>query len=170
MIQRVKQFYRAVTAQITPEDRQWVKESLPPAAQKLFYAMHPADQYHALNVAKTAMKLWERQQTGDRALLLRAALLHDIGKKRGDMDIMGKVWAVLLKHYFPAKAQQLGKADNGWLSHILYISYQHPAIGAAKLEEIGMTAEATIICSHHRKKMDNDPPELALLQAADELN
>ena len=40
----------------------------------------------------------------------------------------------------------------------------------AKLEEIGMTAEATIICSHHRKKMDNDPPELALLQAADELN
>ena len=50
MIQRVKQFYRAVTAQITPEDRQWVAESLPPAAQKLFYAMHPADQYHAINV------------------------------------------------------------------------------------------------------------------------
>ena len=146
MIQRVKQFYRAVTAQITPEDRQWVKESLPPAAQKLFYAMHPADQYHALNVAKTAMKLWERQQTGDRALLLRAALLHDIGKKRGDMDIMGKVWAVLLKHYFPAKAQQLGKADNGWLSHILYISYQHPAIGAAKLENWRMKEEHSL-CS-----------------------
>ena len=123
MIQRVKQFCLAVTAQITPADRQWVAESLPPAAQELFYAMHPADQYHALNVARTAMELWEKQQTGDRDLLLRAALLHDIGKKRGDMDIMGKVWAVLLKHYFPAKAQELGKADNGWLSHIMYISY-----------------------------------------------
>jgi hypothetical protein len=33
-----------------------------------------------------------------------------------------------------------------------------------------MTAEAAIIRCHHRKLVENDPPELALLQVADELN
>ena len=43
-------------------------------------------------------------------------------------------------------------------------------IGAVKLEGIGMKEEAAIIRCHHRKKTENDPPELALLRAADELN
>ena len=91
MIQRVKQFYRAITARITMADRAWVEETLPAAAKPLFYDMHPADQYHALNVAKTAMRLWGEAPAGDRDLLLRAALLHDVGRVQGDMDIMGKV-------------------------------------------------------------------------------
>ena len=37
-------------------------------------------------------------------------------------------------------------------------------------EGIGMKEEAAIIRCHHRKKTENDPPELALLRAADELN
>ena len=170
MIQRVKQFYRAVTARITIEDRAWVEETLPAAAQSLFYAMHPADQYHALNVAKTAMRLWGEAPAGDRDLLLRAALLHDVGRVQGDMDIMGKVLAVLVKHFAPVKARQLAETKTGWLGHILYVYYQHPEIGAVKLEGIGMKEEASIIRCHHRKKTENDPPELALLRAADELN
>lgn len=170
MIQRVRQFYRAITAQVTAADRVWVEDVLPAAAKPLFYAMHPADQYHALNVAKTAMRLWEEAPAGDRALLLRAALLHDVGRVQGDMDIMGKVLAVLVKHFSPDKARQLAEANAGWLGHVLYVYYRHPEIGALKLEEIGMNEEAAIIRCHHRKKMENDPPELAFLQAADELN
>ena len=54
MIKRLKQFYRAITAKITDADKVWLAEKLSPAAQELFYAMHEADQYHAINVAKTA--------------------------------------------------------------------------------------------------------------------
>ena len=151
-------------------DRAWVEETLPAAAQSLFYAMHPADQYHALNVAKTAMRLWGEAPAGDRDLLLRAALLHDVGRVQGDMDIMGKVLAVLVKHFSPGKARELAEANDGWLGHVLYVYYWHPEIGALKLEEIGMNEEAAIIRCHHRTLAQNDPPELALLQAADELN
>ena len=170
MIQRIKQFYRALTARITPEDKDLVAEKLPLAAQQLFYAMHPADQYHALHVARTSMILWQQQPSGDKALLLRAALLHDVGRVQGDMNIMGKVAAVLLKHYFPAKAKQLGETGKGWLGHIMYVYYQHPEIGAMKLENIGMTAEAALIRCHHAPAAENEPPELKLLRAADELN
>lgn len=170
MIQRIRQFYRAMTARITPADRQWVEERLPADAQKLFYAMHPADQYHALNVAKTAMHLSSEHPSVDSALLLRAALLHDVGRVQGDMDVMGKVLAVLVKHFFSQKARQLAEKQHGWLEHIMYVYYHHPEIGASKLETIGMTEEAAIIRWHHASAAGNEPPELVLLRAADELN
>lgn len=170
MIQRVKQFYLAITARITPADRELVQENLPAKAQELFYAMHPADQYHALNVARTALALWEKQPAGDRQLLLRSALLHDVGKRRGDMDVFGKVWAVLLKHFLPETAEKLAHKGTGYLGHIMYISYNHAQIGAEKLRQINMTQEAEIIRYHHAPPKENEPPELELLRAADELN
>ena len=170
MIQRVKQFYLAVTARITSTDRAWVQKSLPAEAQELFYAMHPADQYHALNVARTALDLWEKQPAGDKKLLLRSALLHDVGKMRGDMDVFGKVWAVLLKHFLPALAQKLALEGTGYLGRIMYISYNHAQIGAEKLQQINMVQEAEIIRYHHTPSKENEPPELKLLRAADELN
>lgn len=170
MIQRVKQFYLAITARITPADREWVQENLPDKARELFYAMHPADQYHVLNVARTAMALWEKEPTGDKKLLLRSALLHDVGKMRGDMDVFGKVWAVLLKHFLPALAQKLSLKGTGYFGHIMYISYHHAQIGAEKLQHIGMVQEAEIVRYHHAPPKENEPPELKLLRAADELN
>lgn len=170
MIQRIKQFYLAITARIKSDDRKWVQEILTDKAQQLFYAMHPADQYHALNVARTALALWEKQPAGDRNLLLRSALLHDVGKMRGDMDVFGKVWAVLLKHFLPGLALKLALNGTGYLGHIMYISYNHAQIGAEKLQHIGMVQEAEIIRYHHAQPKENEPPELKLLRAADELN
>ena len=170
MIQRIRQFCRAITARITDADKKWVADNLPPAAQELFYAMHPADQYHALNVARTALELWEKQPAGDRDLLLRSALLHDVGKKRGDMDVFGKVWAVLLKHFLPELAKKLALQGTGYLGHIMYISYNHAQIGAEKLQHIGMVQEAEIIRYHHSPEQKDEPPELTLLRMADELN
>ncbi|MCR5757576.1 MAG: HD domain-containing protein [Selenomonas sp.] len=166
----MKQFYRAITARITPADRQWVAENLSTEAQVLFYAMHPADQYHALHVAKTALALWAQHPAGDRSLLLRAALLHDVGRVQGDMDIWGKVLAVLLKHFLPEWSRHLGSLPEGWLGHILYVYYHHPEIGALKLEKIGLASEAALVRRHHTPAEEKEPPELALLRAADELN
>lgn len=170
MIQRIRQFFLAITAHITATDKKWLAENLPPAAQELFYAMHPADQYHALHVARTALELWEKQPAGDKSLLLRSALLHDVGKQRGDMDVFGKVWAVLLKHFLPELAKKLARKGTGYLGHIMYISYNHAQIGADKLKRIGMVQEAEIIRCHHALEQKNEPPELKLLRAADELN
>ncbi len=179
MIQRIRQFVRAVTARVMQADRDYVARVLPasayPGAQELFYRMHPADQVHALNVAHTAERLAdERRSAADRDLLRRAALLHDVGRQKGDLDIWGKVFCVLMYHYLPslAKRWQCAAVRYPWqlIGHALYVYEHHPAIGAERLRRIGMDAEADIIVHHHERPLPEQPVELRLLGEADELN
>jgi len=168
---RMRQFVRAVTAHITERERVYIASVLPRRALPLFYAMHRADQRHALNVTRTAMALAdERERDGarvNRALLERCALLHDVGRRRGDLDIFGKVACVLLVHVFPARSKRW--ADNG-TSAMLRVYYHHPQIGAELLRGIGLFLEASIIERHHAPAQATDPIELTLLRAADEAN
>ena len=181
MIQRIRQFIRAMTAQIRPADRLWINQSIPAAARPLFYAMHPADQYHALHVARTAMQLWdelpETEQSKSekgRAFLLRCALLHDTGRVRGDMDIWGKVFCVLMAKLAPEYSRQAAergkKKQSSAISHALYVYFHHAEIGAAKLCTAGLAAEAAIIVRHHQPVKAEDPLILKLLREADERN
>ncbi len=169
---RVRQFVRAMTAHIIEEDRAYVASVLPQNALPLFYAMHRADQRHALNVARTAMELvdalelQERMQV-DRALLERSALLHDVGRRKGDLDILGKVLCVLLVHFFPERSRRW--AEDG-TSAMLHVYYHHPQIGAELLRGIGLFEEADIIERHHEPAKLDDSIELRLLREADEAN
>ena len=165
---RVRQFCRAVTARVTADDRAFVARMLPEKALPLFYAMHRADQRHALNVAHTAAQLAAAEtHPVDVPFLLRCALLHDVGRQRGDLDILGKVACVLLVHFFPRRARVW--AERGQ-SQWLYIYFHHPAIGAARLRRIGLAREAALIEQHHEAEKADDAIELRLLRAADERN
>jgi len=72
---RLRQFFAALTARLTPAERELVAQTLSPAELALFERMPRYDQRHCLDVCTTL-------RTGgyDDALLLRAALLHDCGK------------------------------------------------------------------------------------------
>ena len=168
---RIRQFVRAVTARVSDEERAYVASVLPEKAVPLFYAMHRADQRHALNVARTAMTLAdERERDGvcvNRKLLERCALLHDVGRRRGDLDIFGKVACVLLVHYFPERSKRW--AEDG-TSAMLRVYYHHPEIGAELLRGIGLFEEASIIEHHHVSANVRDSLELCLLRDADEAN
>jgi len=172
LLGRIRQFVRAMTAHITEEDRAYVASVLPQNALPLFYAMHRADQRHALNVARTAVEFLdalepqERTQV-DRALLERCALLHDVGRRKGDLDIFGKVFCVLLVHFFPERSRRW--AEDG-TSAMLHVYYHHPQIGAELLRGIGLFEEADIIERHHEPAKLDDSIELRLLREADEAN
>ncbi|SFT34933.1 HDIG domain-containing protein [Selenomonas sp. GACV-9] len=175
MIQRVRQFYRALTATITAADKVWIDQSIPAAAQKLFYAMHPADQYHALHVARTALALADKSNMiVDRSFLCRCALLHDVGRRKGDLDIWGKVFTVLICHFCPCLADKLAcpQAEAFWEKpgYAIYVYKHHAAIGAQRLRDLGFMAEAAVIACHHRQPAAGDSPVLCLLRAADERN
>lgn len=176
MIQRIRQFCRALTAQLTPADRMYVDERLEPAARELYYAMHPADQVHALNVARTAARLAENESWSepDQAFLIRCALLHDVGRQKGDMDVWGKVFAVLVHHFLPDKLNRWQKdvrcSWRDYPGYALYVYVHHPAIGAARLEAIDCPREAAVVSRHHEQQTAEDSPVLILLRAADEQN
>ena len=174
MLQRVKQFIAALTARITAADRQLVSQELSLEESQLFWAMNLPDQRHALNVATTAMKLAGKWPTIDRQLLLRCALLHDVGKVKGDLSTFDKIITVLAYKAIPRWARSWGRYGRGNklanVRHAFYIYFHHGDRSATMLRELGLDQEAAIVAKHHEAPVDDDPPELVLLRQADELH
>lgn len=164
---RAGQFFRALSARIGAEDERYIAAHLPPKGQELFFAMHLADQYHALNVAYTAETLADEHGSAlDREFLIRCALLHDVGRVKGDLGIMGKVLAVLVHSFFPEASMRWAK--QGW--HLMHVYYHHPEMGAEKLMAAGFREEAAVVRLHHQPPQDGDSPVLRILRKADEMN
>ena len=167
IIKRAKQFFRAISAKINKDDQKYIASHLSPEQQRLFFAMDIVDQYHSLRVAYTIERIAiEGKQGIDREFLIRCALLHDIGRVKGDMSTAGKVFVVLISAFMPKFADELELKG----SHLLYIYRHHAEIGAKKLQDIGLYKEAKIVAKHHSKPTEDDPRELKLLRIADDKN
>jgi putative nucleotidyltransferase with HDIG domain len=175
MWHRVKQFFAALTAEVTAADREFADAWLNAAERALFYAMNLPDQYHALQVARTARRLAAGRADVDLELLVRCALLHDVGKVKGDVSTFDKTAAVLANRFAPEKAEGWGRPGRGGrianLRHALHVYFHHPERGAALVAAAGGDERLTdIIGRHHRPPAAGDPPELTILREADELH
>lgn len=178
MKQRIHQFFWALFGRIDSSGHLFVRAYLHSAERKLFYAMHAADQYHAFRVAVTAHEIYTRQGRSDSdeyILLMRCALLHDIGRVKGSADIWGKVLAVLVDHFFPFVIPYFLRRKNtndvyGRIKTALYIHIAHPYIGAEKLRRLGDIREAEIVQQHQKKAAPEDSPVLSILKLADAQN
>lgn len=167
IIKRSRQFFRALFAEVTAEDGKYISAHLNGAEQKLFFAMSKIDQAHSLRTAYTIEKFIIEDKKGvDRKFLIRCALLHDIGRVKGDLGIFGKVFAVLIITFAPNFADKLERRGN----HSIYIYRHHAEIGARKLQKLNLYREAKIIARHHSAPKPDDPKELKLLRLADEEN
>jgi len=165
----------ALTAHITHEDRRFIAQHLDPAQAALFWQMNVPDQRHALNVAYTALKLAADEHRIDRDLLIRCALLHDVGKVKGDVSTADKIMTVILDKFAPHWARQWGRKGRGGklanFRHAVYIYYNHAARGAAMLQAIGAGAKMVgIVAGHHEAPAAGEPPELGIIRRADSLN
>ena len=169
MIGRVRQFLLAAAARVSKEDREYVERSLPLELRRLFFAMSVPDQCHALRTARCAEKLTAGlPESVDAAFLTRCALLHDIGRKKGDLGTIGKSFAVLFAALCPERAHAYGEdGGEGLLSKKMRVYFHHAEIGADMLENLGFSAEAAIIRRHHEVPAEDDPPELRLRRKAD---
>ncbi len=167
VFKRIMQFVKAVTARVTVEDGKYISAHLSAEEQKIFFAMSVADQYHSLRTAYTIERLIiEDKRSVDKEFLIRCALLHDVGRRAGDLTIRGKIFAVLITSLVPAFAERLEVNGN----QVLYIYHHHAELGARKLQQIGLFKEAKIIAKHHATPKPDDPLELKLLRLADNEN
>ncbi len=167
ILKRARQFYRALTADISIDDEKYIMTHLNSAEQKLFFQMGLIDQFHSLNVAYTIERLVIQGKQGiDREFLIRCALLHDIGKINFKATVWNKIFAVLVTTFFPRLADELELKGN----RSIYIYRNHAELGGQKLQKMGLFQEAKIIARHHSPPRDDDSRELKLLRLADEEN
>lgn len=174
MFSRVKQVISAITASISRADQDFVNRYLQAGEQELFWGMSLAEQRHALNVTYTALG-FSGQVAVDVYRLIRSALLHDVGKRRGDLNMAAKIIAVLAHTCAPVWAETWGRQGHGPfpanMRHAFYIYFNHAEQGAMLLETAGTEPEIVeIIRRHHKVPAKDDPPELCLLRKADNIN
>jgi len=175
MINRVKQLFSALTASISTADQEFVDQHLTAEEQSLFWQMNLPDQRHALNVTYSAQSMAKELYGIDRTVLLKCALLHDVGKMRGDVSTIDKVITVLAHTCCKSWAESWGRLGRGNrlqnLRHAFFIYFHHGERGAELLTSIHAEHRIVeIIRQHHKAPADNDPPELAILRKADNLH
>lgn len=175
MINRVKQLFSALTANISTVDKEFVVRHLTVEEQRLFWQMNLPDQRHALNVTYSAQAMAKELLGIDQTVLLKCALLHDVGKVRGDISTIDKVITVLAYSCCKSQAERWGRFGRGNrlqnLRHAFFIYFRHGERGAEFLTKIHADQRIVeIIRQHHKAPADNDPPELTILRKADNLH
>ena len=175
MINRVKQLFSALTASISTADKEFVARHLTAEEQSLFWQMNLPDQRHALNVTYSAQSMAKELFEIDQTVLLKCALLHDIGKVRGDVSTIDKVITVLAHSCCKSWAERWGRLGRGSrlqnLRHAFFIYFRHGERSAEFLTNIHADQRIVeIVRQHHKAPADNDPPELTVLRKADNLH
>lgn len=183
MLRRIFQVIHALTAKMESQDYRLVAAYLDAREQSLFYAMDINSQKHAVKVALTCLNLAARHPSVNRKLLVRAALLHDIGKQQGDLTTLYRIIFVITDKLFPWLGMTLAKQGNAlirqqlpdlpWqkLRHAFFVLYSHPVLGSRKAEAVGVEPEILeLIARHHNPHLPGEPLELTILREADNLN
>ena len=166
---------RAFQAHITQADREFINAYLAPQEQGLFYGMGLPDQYHCRRVAEDCLRLVAGRDDVDSRFLIWCALLHDAGRRRGDVGTGDKIIAVLLNGFWPKLAKTWAREGKGTFlnnrRHALYVYFSHPERSVMFLGELGAETELLgVVGAHHRPAGVNDSVALRLLRQADELN
>jgi putative nucleotidyltransferase with HDIG domain len=135
-----------------PSEQHDVSRWLLTAERPLFWAMSRPDRRHALAAAAVV-----HRARPDRADLIRAALLHDVGKAAASIGVLARVAAALLEATRLPAPGRLG------------VYLDHPRLGARALEAIGTEPSIIAYTEHHHgeRPAGFDPNDWALLQEAD---
>jgi putative nucleotidyltransferase with HDIG domain len=136
-----RRFFGTLSARsLTPAEQARVAGIVRPEEAALFWSMGAADQRHCLTSADAVASALPHRRD-----LVRAALLHDVGKRHSRLGVAGRVIASLLDLLRIPAPGRLGS----------YLA--HGPLGAAELAEAG--AEPIVVAfaaDHHRSR----PPEV----------
>jgi hypothetical protein len=156
---RVEQVWRFLSRRPQAEDVAWVRRTLAPAQQALFFSQQPGDQAHAIRVARALIAEGHHDER-----LIRAALLHDVGKAPG-VPMPYRVAVVLLKRVAPARLDRLSPRAAGWLAPLAR-AHHHPKLGASLARAARCHPDVATLIEHHQDHDAKLPGDLNALLAA----
>jgi putative nucleotidyltransferase with HDIG domain len=161
MIYRVKQFIKGLTAHVD-DNNILINNNLNLLEKELFLRLPHHEKLHAVNTAYTIKKL-----CGDINcdVLVKAALLHDIGKVNGKIGIIKKSVLVLMNRFLPKISYLLSSKLK-----MFYIYYNHPEIGAKLLRKANTDEQVIKLVEYHQSDDIHKIDGMVLLRKADSLN
>ncbi len=137
----------------------------------MFSKMPPPDQNHSFRVFNSVLDEGENDDE-----LIKAALLHDIGKGLHPLRRWERVFAVLVGNLWPELAIKWGKGEPEGFKRPLVIINQHPGWGADLAKETGSSETVVWLIQNHENYLppvSSSPRKLELLnklQTADNQN
>lgn len=153
----VRTLQAAVPALADPDD-EWALSVLDPAEARLYSAMPRSERAHAVQVAR---RVAARRPDAPRELL-RASLLHDVGKTGSDNGALSRVLAHLLPEPdVPSEPRRTG------LSGTRQARRHHAAYGALMVLRASGDARVAWLVRHHHDPRGDEWAEL--IRACDEL-
>jgi hypothetical protein len=143
---------------LAPPDDAWAAGQLKPEELDLFMRLPPSERGHGVEVAKRV----SRSSHGASSTLVRAALLHDVGKLGFDSSVLERIGA----HLLPGAAVPAEPRLTG-LAGARQARIHHPAYGEALvLAASGDSRVAELVRRHHEP---GDDEEARVLHDCDEL-
>jgi len=167
---RLSQLWQNLTARrLSRSQVQEIGVDLNPAELALFLKMSASDQQHALRVYHLLQAVGQTDRE-----LLRAALLHDVGKTRTKLTVWDRSLAVVGQAFVPGKAREWGAGDGAGWKRAFVVREQHAAWGADLAKRAGSAAEVIELILRHQDTLmangDELDERLMLLQWADDQN
>ena len=145
MIKRVKQFIRGMFARLSGKDYNFLTDYLTKLELDLFLSMSRYDCKHAVEVARYLA------DKGASLELVRAGLLHDIGKAEcPELTLTRRSIAVFLEWRAPEDAQFLADRGRGKLAYAVYVHKNHPELGARILEGMNSNPHTIMLVRYHQ--------------------
>lgn len=158
---RARQVLWGLRRGIASPDREAVTALLSPEELRLFAAMEPRDQSHAVRT----LRWLERARAGSGRELRVAALLHDVGK--GRLALWHRVAYVLLAALPGSPLDRLCRPGAGARGALWRLRH-HAALGGALLREAGSAPRVVELVERHlTPRAAADDPDLRALMEAD---
>jgi hypothetical protein len=174
MIHEIKQFCAALSAKIYAQDEELLCKYLNHNEKQLFLRQRIFIQRHAFDTAHRILGYIEGTESINNNLIMKAALLHDVGKSYVFLPFWVAPVSVLIKKFFHRLLPLLtnkGSHHNSPLLWKYFYTYEfHPEIGEKMLSELAVEKEVLMLVrQHHKPPGPNEPIELSLLRRADEV-
>lgn len=163
-IYRVKQFYWSITSKLDLKDAALINEHLTEEEKKLFNNLSIYEQKHSARVTEDVIKLCEANNINNE-YLVKAALLHDIGKIYKKLNPVEKSIVVMLDNISKGKLKRFKKLKK------IDVYYNHADKGYNILKNVGRYDERFLylIKNHHNDCVFGDR-ELDILKICDSKN
>ncbi len=148
---RTRQFWQALGAKLGSEDLDLVRAVLTPTQLALFERLQPGEKAHSLQVLRALL-----EQGEDHPDLFVAALLHDVGKSRFPLNLWQRVLIVVVKAFFPDRAERWGSEPASALSwrRPFIVAEKHPLWGAEMAAEAGVSSLAVALIRRHQDELE----------------